>query len=45
MIFTDQERRALNELISQEYSAFKNVAESYLSETEIEALKEKLSGN
>lgn len=40
---TDAERRVLNELIGQEYGTFKEVAERYLNEDEIQELEDKLS--
>lgn len=40
---TDQERRAVNELICQEYGAFQEIAARFLSDDEIQELEEKLA--
>ena len=40
--FTEQEIRVLDELCSENQSAFLKIAEKYLSEEEIEELEEKL---
>ena len=40
---TDAERRALNELVSDAYNDFKEIASRYLDEDEIESLEKKLA--
>lgn len=41
-ILSDQERRAINEFISEHWASFKSVATNYLSDDEIEELGGKL---